>query len=174
MSRTQALKELNPKLSGERSFSFRGDFSDAWYDLHNPEQSATPMSVKFKIDREDFPPNLDGLKIEHVLLFFSRVEDERAESEPSEFEFENLRLSLTPKGEAHVGGNATTIDGVVSTRRGNGSDWLSMIGKSPAGEWELALKDSDELRKRFKDAKINDIPLVITYGGRTPAWPGEE
>jgi hypothetical protein len=165
--RAQVLKKLNPKLSGERSFSFRGEFSDAWYDLHNPEQSATPMAVKFKIDREDFPPNLDNLKIEHVLLFFSHAENES-------FEIEIDHLHLTPKGETRVGGSASTIDGAVSTRRGNGSTWLSMIGKSPAGEWELALQDSEEVRGWFKDGKINDILLVITYGGHTPAWPGGE
>ena len=36
-----------------------------------------------------------------------------------------------------VGGAATTIDGVISTRRGNAGSWAAMIGKSPAGVWEL-------------------------------------
>jgi hypothetical protein len=160
------IKKLPPKLSGERSFSFRSEFSDAWYDLHNPEQSATPLKVKFKIDREDFPPNLDNLKIEHVLLFFSR-----AEKESFEIEIDDLRL--TPKGETQrIGGRATTIDGMVSTRHGNGSAWGDMNRYSPGGEWELALQDSEEVRGWFKDGKINDILLVITYGGHTPAWPG--
>ncbi|GEM_PF-3323081 len=163
--RAQVLKKLNPKLSGERSFSFRGEFSDGWYDLHNPEQSATSMAVKFKIEREDFPPNLDNLKIEHVLLFFSRADES--------FEVEIKHLRFTPKGETHgFGGGTTTVDGAASTRRGNGSAWLDMIGQSPAGEWELALLDTPMAREWFKDGKINDILLVITYGGRTPAWPG--
>ncbi len=174
--RQQVLKTLDPKLSGERSFSFRNQFADAWYDLHNPEQSATPMAVKFKTWREDFPPNLDGLKIEQVLLFFSRAVNEFVDEKPFEIEVKNLRF--TPKGEKNaVGGGATTIDGVVSTRRGNGAGWNLMKGKAPAGEWELSFKfDEDpvkekEIRDRFRNEEIDDILLVITYGGRTPAWP---
>lgn len=173
--RQQVIKTLNPKLSGERSFIFRQQFADQWYDLHNPEQSATPMTVKFKTWREDFPPNLDGLKIEQVLLFFSRVIDEFAEETPFEIEVKSLRF--TPQGETiAVGGGAKTIGGVISTRRGNGASWNSMIGKAPAGEWELSFNFNDpekdkEIRDRFKNEEIDDILLVITYGGRTPAWP---
>lgn len=168
--RQQVLKTLDPKLSGERSYSFRSQFADAWYDLHNPEQSATPMTVKFKTWREDFPPNLDDLRIEQVLLFFSRVFDESAGDQP--FEMELSKFSFTPKREnGDLGSSATTIEGVVSTRRGNGSGWNSMIGKTPAGEWELVLPNTEEMKRRFKDEKIDDILLVITYGGRVPAWP---
>jgi hypothetical protein len=43
-----------------------------------------------------------------------------------------------------------------------------MLGKPPAGEWELELPNTDEVKGWFKDEKINDILLVITYGGCTP------
>jgi hypothetical protein len=128
------------------------------------------MTVKLKTWREDFPPNIEDPKIEHVLLFFSRAIDEANGEQP--FEIEVGKMSFTPKGEQiAVGGGATTIDGVISTRRGNGASWNAMIGKSPAGEWELELPNTEEMTRRFKDEKINDILLVITYGGRTPAWP---
>ena len=70
-----------------------------------------------------------------------------------------------------VGGGAASVDGVISTRRGNGTNWLPMIGRAPVGEWELALPDSAEVRSRFRDEEIEDILLVITFGGMTPAWP---
>jgi hypothetical protein len=128
------------------------------------------MTVKFKTWREEFPPNLDRLKIKHVLLFFSRVVDEFAEEKPLEVEVKSLRF--TPKGQKNaIGGGATTIDGVISTRRGNGASWNVMIGKTPEGEWELELPNNEEIKKQFKDEKIQDILMVITYGGRTPAWP---
>ncbi len=171
--RQQVIKTLDPKISGERSFSFMNQFSDAWYDLHNPEQSATPMTVKFKTWREDFPANLDDPRIEHVLLFFSRAVDESAGETPFEVEVKNLQFTfLNEKGEKiTVGGGATSIDGVISTRRGNGDSWRSMIGKAPVGEWELELPNTIDVKGWFKDEKIEDILLVITYGGRTPAWP---
>jgi hypothetical protein len=46
-----------------------------------------------------------------------------------------------------------------------------MIGKSPFGEWEPALPNTAEMKSRFKDEGIEDILFVITYSGRTPAWP---
>jgi hypothetical protein len=46
-----------------------------------------------------------------------------------------------------------------------------MIGKSPIGEWELALPNTEEIKNRFKNEEIEDILFVITYAGHTPAWP---
>jgi hypothetical protein len=46
-----------------------------------------------------------------------------------------------------------------------------MIGRSPVGEWELTLPNTDAVRQRFQDEELDDILLVITYSGRTPAWP---
>lgn len=171
--RQQVIKRLDSKISGERSFIFTSQFADAWYDLHNPEQSGTPMVVKFKTWREEFPANLDDLKIEQVLLFFSRAIDESTGEMPFEVEVKNLRFTFLNEENQKitVGGGATTIDGVISTRRGNGASWNIMIGKTPAGEWELELPNTDEVKRWFKDEKIADILLVITYGGRTPAWP---
>jgi hypothetical protein len=46
-----------------------------------------------------------------------------------------------------------------------------MIGRSPVGEWELALPNTAEMKSRFQDEEIEDILFVITYSGHTPAWP---
>jgi hypothetical protein len=63
----------------------------------------------------------------------------------------------------------STADGIVSTRRGNGSEWEDMIGQSPAGSWELEL--GDEMRSRLESGDVEEVLLVITYSGRTSAWP---
>jgi hypothetical protein len=39
------------------------------------------------------------------------------------------------------------------------------------GTWELALPNTEEMQNRFKNEGIDDILLVLTYTGRTPAWP---
>jgi endonuclease G len=52
---------------------------------------------------------------------------------------------------------------------GSGS-WAAMIGKSPAGDYELALLGTEEMRGQFRDGKIEDIMLVIGYSGRTVPW----
>jgi hypothetical protein len=35
----------------------------------------------------------------------------------------------------------------------------------------LTLPDSEEARRRFTDADVTDIVLIITFGGRLPEWP---
>ena len=65
--RQQVIQSLKPTVSADRPFSLRNQFADQWYDLHNPEQTSTPMTVRFSHLREDFPPNIEALKIQHVL-----------------------------------------------------------------------------------------------------------
>lgn len=161
----QVIQTLSPAFGADRPFSFRHQFADQWYDLHNPDQTATPMTVIFKTIREDFAPNLDNLKIDHVVLYFAR-----ASAQPSELPVTSLRF-VEEGGAGFTGGEATPIEGVISTRRGNAGSWTAMIGKSPTGIWELALPDTQEIRALFKNKAIEDILFVITYSGRTPEWP---
>jgi hypothetical protein len=163
--RQQVIQSFKPKITADCPLSFRNQFSDHWYDLHNPEQTAMPMTVRFTTRGEDFPPNVDALRIQQILLYFVR-------SNGASFEIPVTYLHYTAEREAGtVGGGATSIDGVISTRRGNAGSWTAMIGKSPIGEWELALPNTEEIRNRFKNDEIDDILSVITYSGRTPDWP---
>jgi hypothetical protein len=167
--RQQVIQSLKPTVSADRPFSFRSQFADQWYDLHNPEQTSTPMTVRFTTLREDFPPNIQALKIQQVLLYFVR-------GDATSFEVPVSHFHYTAQEEpGTVGGSATSIDGIISTRRGNAGSWTAMIGKSPIGEWELALPNTEEIRHRFGDEGRNediaDILFVITYAGRTPEWP---
>ena len=163
--RQQVIQTFKPKLTADYPLSFRSQLSDQWYDLHNPEQSATPMTVRYATRREDFPPNVTELQIQQIVMYFVR-------SNGTSFEVPVTYLHYTAEREAGiVGGGAMSIDGVISTRRGNAGSWIAMIGKSPVGEWELALPNTEEIRNRFKNEEIDDILSVITYSGRTPDWP---
>jgi hypothetical protein len=163
--RQQVIQELDTKFSADRAFSFRHEFADQWYDLNNPDQTATPMTVRFTTVREDFPPNIDSLKIQHVLLCFSRTVGKS-------FEVPVTSLRFAEKGDAaKIGGGATSIDGIISTRKGNAGSWTSMIGKQPVGDWELALPDTAEIRNRFKNEELEEMLFVITFSGHTPEWP---
>jgi hypothetical protein len=123
------------------------------------------MVAGFATRREDFPPHLEELDIQHVTLLVTRQEGFTEEIRVK-------GLTLTPGGETTpFGGEAQTISGVVSTRRSNGAAWLKMQGKSPVGSWELRLPDDAQVISFFKEGRIVDLALVITFGGRTPAWP---
>ena len=164
--RQQVIKQLPDRLSAERPLSLRDQFADQWYALHNPRQTTTPMVVTFKTARADFPPNVEELRIQQVLLAFVRAEGQS-------FEVANAQLRFTPQGETvAVGGAAgSSVDGIISTRRSNAGSWTAIIGKAPVGTWELALPNTEEMKNRFKNEEIDDILLVLTYAGRTPAWP---
>lgn len=163
--REQVIQTLDAKFQADQAFSFRHQFADQWYDIHNPGQTTHPMVVRFKTRRQDFPPNLDSLKIQQVVLYFGRRDD-------ASFEIPISSLLFTEeRSTAAIGGGATSVDGVISTRRGNAGSWTAMIGKRPFGEWELALPNTAEMRNRFKNSEIEDMLFVITYSGRTPSWP---
>jgi hypothetical protein len=163
--RQQVIQSLRPTVSADRPFRLRRHFADQWYDLHNSEQTKEPMTIVFRTIREDYPPNLLDLKIQQVLLYF-------VPSGAILSEVAVTHLRYTAQGEpGTVGGGATTIDGIISTRRGNAGSLSALIGKSPAGEWELALPNTEAMKSRFTNGEIQDLLLVITYSGRTPEWP---
>jgi hypothetical protein len=162
--RRQVMRALSTSVSADRAYSFLSDLPDQWYDLNNPDQTPRPMTVRFTTSRSDFPPNIDDIRIQQVLLYFSRAEG-------STFEIPLSALQFTPQGQTTaIGGGATSIDGTISTRRGNAGSWIPLIGKSPFGEWELSLPATPEVRQRFSDSGIEDILFVLTYTGRAPEW----
>jgi hypothetical protein len=153
-------------VSLDRPSSFRLELPDQWYDLNNPDQSPTPMTVRFTTARADFAPNVDDLGTQALVLYFAP-----AGSEPVELKGAQLRLKRNGS-QAPVGGSGDTVEGIISTRRPNGANWLPITGaKPPFGEWELALTIDDATKALFKNAALSDILFVVTYSGRTPAWP---
>ena len=165
--RQQVIQELDSNISADRPFSFRNELADQWYDLHNPDQTATPMAVQFETRRQGFPPNIGGLKIQHVVLYFALANS----GEDEDITKIVADLHFTKQGSPGLWGGSQSIDGIISTRKGNAGSWTAMIGKSPFGNWELALSNTEEMKSRFKNEEIEDILFVITYEGETPEWP---
>jgi hypothetical protein len=164
--RQQVIQTLDPELSAERPFSFRQQYPDQWYELNNLDQTPTPMTVRFKTARGDFLPNVDDLKIQHLVLYVAPANGQQVE-------LQGVRLLFKNQGEeTPVGGSADSIDGIISTRRANGSNWIPITGNQPPiGEWELSLPTDDTTKNLFRNEVIEDILFVITYSGRIPEWP---
>jgi hypothetical protein len=159
--RHQVIRSL-PRQSWDRAFSLRG--MDCWYDLHNPDQVPPEdrMVARFRTQRGSFRPNLDELNIDHVVLYVVR-----APGLTKEVPVKSIRLT-SADGQTTVGGAATTLDGVISTRRGT---WPELAHVSPVGEWELVLPDTEQVIRWFREELIEDILLVVTHSGREPDWP---
>jgi hypothetical protein len=164
--RQQVIQQLDRSVSADRPYSFRQQFADQWYDLHNPDQTATPMTVSFTTAREDFPPSLDNLAIQQVALYFVLDTGATIAGMTAQLRFTTQGSSTPLGGEA-----AVSPEGIVSTRLGNAAGWLPMLGQAPFGTWELAFSNTTEVRSLFESEAISDIVFVITASGRTPAWP---
>jgi hypothetical protein len=54
-------------------------------------------------------------------------------------------------------GEAPSVDGVISTRRGNGQSWQPLCGVAtpPVGKWELKLSNTEEVENRFQTEEIH-------------------
>jgi hypothetical protein len=132
------------------------------------------MVVSVNVDREDFPLNLDDLRLQNVVLYFAPARN------ASQHTVEVANLTLTRANTTFSGGAASTDDkGIISARR-TGSNWNGSIiaqpDQRPYGMWELSLNYGDSLkdaaiRTRFKDGAFDDILLVLTYAGSGPTWP---
>jgi hypothetical protein len=160
-------------ISADRAYSFQQQFADSWYELNNPAPGATHTSVTFQTALRDFPPNVQNLSIGQVLLYFVPGDGGAFQIQPT--------LRLTPPGndvEASVGGTVSSppdgnpLGAVFSTRRGNASVWMPMIGMSPAASWTLDIPNAPNGQSVFQTGQVKDILFVITYNGNTPSWPG--
>jgi hypothetical protein len=163
--RVRVLRELDQTREGQRGFSLRQEFSDAWWDLNNPDQIDTPMQVSFTTRRTDFPPNLDQITIDHIAISLA------CESAPPA-PLATVTLRFIEDGTtARLGGAAQLVDRVVSTRRANGGPWLSITGKSPVGRWELSIPDSEDVRDWLVGNQLTDVLLVVSFSARPALWP---
>ena len=169
--RAQVIRQLDSMVSADRAYSFQQQFADCWYELNNPDPGATHTSVTFQTALSDFPPNVQNLSIGQVLLYFVPGGGGAFQIQP--------KLTLTPPGsgaEASVGGTVSSppdgnpLGAVFSTRRGNASAWMPMIGMSPAGSWTLDIPNAPNGQNVFQTGQVKDILFVITYNGNTPAW----
>ena len=167
--REQVIRTLDTSVGADRGFSLRDQFPDQWYDLHNPDQTTTPMAVRLRMRREDFPPNLEDLAIEQVVVYLARPTAEPL-ARPLPIQLHLTRMTESG-AQLRVGGTATSTDGLYSTRR-EAADWRDdLVGSTPFGEWELSLPNDSETRALFIEEQVQDILLVLTYTARTPEWP---
>ncbi len=164
--RQQVIQTLNRTVSADRPYSLRQQFPDAWYDLNNVATTATNVSVSITTVRDDFPSNIDQIRVQQLALYIDRADG-------ATFELSDIGLQFTPAGsQTAVGGSATTIDGIISTRRGNAAGWLPIASSTsaPIGTWQLTIPQA-ALASHLANGDINDILLIITYTAQTPAWP---
>lgn len=176
----QIIQELGDTIENSRVYSFRNQFADAWYDLHNPLLTQTPMKVNLDIRKADFPANINELSITGIEFFIVRARKEKeSDKKPSQL---TVSLGFIPliaiKSDNELKSDeinlfeASSNDGIYSTFRGNASSWFSFMNQQPFGKWVLQLPNTEDVRLMFNgdEKKIEDIIFSISYTGRTYGW----
>jgi hypothetical protein len=169
--RLQMIQQFDPSISADRAYSFKQQFPDAWYELNNASQSSTPFTVHFQSEPSDFPPNWSNLSIAQLLLYFIPADGMNFQLQPT-LQFTQAG-NRTSTGGAADGPSSPTAPPVYvfSTRRGNASAWLPIVGQGVAGNWTLSLPNTAATANLFQNGQIQDILFVITYAAQTPVWP---
>ena len=165
--RHEVIRSLGSSFSGDRTFSLRNQFPDAWYQLNNPDTVDDPqqrMRAVLPLTAEDFPPYIRDLAVAQLTLF--AVRDDTL---LGELTVPALRHTTTD-GQTTEAGPVHTVDGAIGTRLPGGAPWQVFIGANPAGNWELQIDDSAQTRQWFTDGLIDDLALVFTLTGTTPPW----
>jgi len=164
--RERVVRELDRRFDGDRTFSLRNQFPDAWYDLSNPDtvNQDRRMRATLSLEPESLPPHVTDLRVRQVTAFVLRKD-----SLVEELTF--TELSHTSGGRTVTAGEVTTTAGIASTRRPSGTPWGLLLGGDPLGTWEFALADDPVVHSWFADGLIDDIVLVMSLSGTTPEWP---
>lgn len=165
--RQRVVRDLDRQFSGDRSFSLRNQFPDAWFELSNPDTVDDPerrMLAVLPLSPEDFPPHIQDLAVAQLSLFVVRKDKLAHELTVSS-------LSHASGGQTITTGEVHTTGGIVSTRRPAGTPWQVLLDRSPVGDWEIRMVDDALVRSWFRDGLIEDLVLVVTLSGTTPAWP---
>ncbi|MBL7799852.1 MAG: hypothetical protein JNL95_03925 [Chitinophagales bacterium] len=165
----QVKSSLGTEFSSDRAFSFRNEFSDAFYQwTHLDEFGTDGTSIKLDISKFDFPANVADLGID-ALKFYAITD----QSDPMDLVFDDtagkgVKVVLTPLGDAtsKTGESVFNSKGIISTLTNAGS-LAQLRGKNPVGNWEITLKGLDDA---LKAGKLIDLIMVITYSGETPRW----
>jgi hypothetical protein len=154
--RQQTMIALNANRTrgGDRLFSIRNDFQDAWYAASNAD-GAVP-AITLMIGANDFPSNLEGVEVADVVLYAAPLDGAAVA----------LGATLTHNGK---GGTEQGANGIISTRTANAPTWAQLRSQSPLGDWTLTL--DGPTTALLEQGRLRDLLLVIGYRGRLPAWP---
>ena len=160
----RVMDELGRTVSFDRPFSLQREFLSEWNNTFKDPSAGRPtLTASITTNAEHFYRNLTNLRIEQITIQF-------ALSDGPAINIVLEQLRLTPTGKGPVNGSGGANNGIISSRLGN-ANFSALINQSPIGKWELSLPNTAQTRDWFKEQRITDIILVITYGGDLPPWP---
>lgn len=165
------IHSLGTRASNTLGFSFTSSYPDTWYDLVAQAQANPPpatLTAQISLSTQDFPPNLTNLDVEQITLMIIRTGTAPL----------SLTISLARNGGSAA--PASTVADIISTRNNSGSAaWggftsTGLPRQDPAGTWAFTFQNDPKTSPAvdaFTSGDIQDVVLVLGYGGDLPPWP---
>lgn len=153
--RNTVVQRLNSEpATAALAISMKNNLPDQWFDLHNPEQTDTPYQVSFQINERDLAPNLAGPLITGISMYFVMKEGKTFNG--------MVRLGLLNGGEQEASPNDNFV---------GANTFTSLANSSPADTWHFLIPgDSTSAVTHFEEDEIDDIVIIIAYGGEGPDY----
>jgi hypothetical protein len=168
--RDRVVQKMPPISGGDIAFSVKSDLPDIWYELANPADTTTPLTVTLPIRRQNYPPQLDGLSTEAIVVIVRPVDGKDSVSAV-------LTPSFSAGGQPVSAPGLALQNGVISTRRSGAVAWSTLLGKATTtGTWTFAIADDPTsgapapVRDRLATGEVDDILIVLTFSGTRPPW----
>jgi hypothetical protein len=170
--RERTVKQLPRRMISDRSWSVRRNLPDVWYDLAN--QTSASVKVLLPLSKSDFPSYLGVNSIEEVLISVRMVEGNTGD-------FSVSPSFIKRSGEVISALAAPAVQGVASSRQSGAANWRTALlsdanrGEASLSTWSFELVDTPDglfsLGQALRDGRVDDILIVMTFGGSNPDWP---
>ena len=123
------------------------------------------MRVVLPLTAEDFPPHIQDLRVG------GDVAVRPPRGRPGRRADCHLAQPHAPPGRPSPPPGRPRPAGSSAPAGPPAPPWQVLLGREPTGTWELQLPDDELVRSWFRDELIEDLVLVLTLNGTTPAWP---
>lgn len=155
--RAKVVGELNKGTAYDAMLpiSFKQNLPDQWFDMINPDQAQMPYSVKFSINRDNFPVNIENVTLDKVLIYFPQEKQQDKSIRIESFSYSDE--------------DGADLLSLTNQEAPNAQFRVSAKGLPVNGTFELVLQ-SASIRQMIAEDKLLDILMVITFKGETPKY----
>lgn len=176
--RNEVIRKLPKEYEGERLYSLRNDFSDQFYELSHPEDSANPFRISFDTLRFDFPGNLKDYFIRGLRIMLVANSQKLDNPDPGEAKQVGIEYKPYQANDLIVGNAILGANNFAGTIGQGGSGLQNFIGQRIDGTWTLDFaflnnaiggntpQNLNPLKQLFEEGEIADILFVVDFGAK--------
>jgi hypothetical protein len=155
------IEEMDDTLDAYKSYSFKNNFPDQWYDLNNQINPASNCAISLILNRADYPSALiSDPTIKNISIY--AIFKDKVTSKPglvlNTFNYDYANGSKS--------GELVSLDANTNTIGGVGSAFSVLSGSPAFGTLQLNFTETSW----FQNGDIQDLVLMINYNGDLPKF----